>query len=280
MFCSKCGSEIEEGEVFCGNCGAKADGTDSTSAAEKAAVNEEVDGTEVGVVVSKNEEEKLGGSKHAKTLILIVVTLLTLLAIGGLVFGIYSITMKASTMRLSDYERDVTLTSESGRVQEIKPEMRIFGGSKLETGKESKAWVLLDEDRMVTVMEKSTVDFKQSGKSISLSLEKGDLFFNIARDLEEDESFEISVSTLIIGIRGTSGYVRENEDGYPVLYMTSGKVMVNVEDPESGNTDQRKVKAGQKLTVIIDDGEIEMIVEDIPEAALPEDALFEIFFGR
>jgi hypothetical protein len=248
MICSKCGSKIEDGELFCGTCGAK-----------------------------QKYEEKLGGSKHTKTLIVAAVILVSLLAIGGLVFFLYSIVMKASTMRLSDYDGDVILMSETGKVQELKQDLRIFGGSKLNTGKESKAWVLLDEERMVTLMERSTARFNQSGKSISLSLEKGDLFFNIARDLEEDESFDISVSTMIIGVRGTSGYVRENENGYPVLYMTSGKVLVYVEDPETGNTDQRKVKAGQKLTVIITDGEIEMIIEDIPEAALPEDALFEIY---
>ena len=251
MFCSKCGSEIEEGELFCGNCGA----ADETK---------------------KTKGEELGGSKHAKTLIVAAVALISILAIAGLVFFIYSVTMKASTMRLSDYEGNVTLTSETGRVQELKQDMRIFGGSELTTGKKSKALVLLDEDRMVTVMQHSTVDFYQSGKSISISLEEGDLFFNIARDLEEDESFDISVSTMIIGVRGTSGYVRENEDGYPVLYMTSGKVMVYAEDPETGNTDQRKIKAGQKLTVIITDGEIEMIIEDINENLLPEDAIFEI----
>ena len=105
----------------------------------------------------------------------------------------------------------------------------------------------------------------QSGKSIELSLEKGDLFFNIARDLDDDESFEIATSTMVIGIRGTSGYVRESEDGYPVLYLTSGKVMVYVEDPDSGEDDQRKVKAGQKLTVIMTDDGPEIIVEDITE---------------
>ena len=282
MFCSKCGSEIEEGELFCGNCGTKADDADSTPASEKAVETEPMiteakkDAQPDASDASQKKEKKLSGSKHWKTPIVVIVVLIWLLMMAGLIFFLYSIVMKAATIRLSDYEGNVTLTSESGRVQELKQNLRIFGGSKLETGKRGKAWVLLDEDRMVTVMHQSTVDFYQNGKSISLSLEKGDLFFNIARDLEEDESFDISVSTMIIGVRGTSGYVREDEDGYPVLYLTSGKVMVYVEDPESGNTDQRKVKAGQKLTVILTDDGIEMIVEDINLNTLPEEAVFEI----
>ena len=226
--------------------------------------------------MSSSKSEELDGKKFSKTSIIIVVVIIWLLLLAGIFFLLYSIVMKASTIRLSDYEGDVTIQAESGRNIELKKDQRIFGGSELKTGKESKAWVLLDEDRMVTVMEKSTVDFYQSGKSIELSLEKGDLFFNIARDLDDDESFEIATSTMVIGIRGTSGYVRESEDGNPVLYLTSGKVMVYVEDPDSGEDDQRKVKAGQMLTVIMTDHGPEIIVEDITEYELPEDALFVI----
>lgn len=275
MICSKCGYEIEEGELFCGNCGAPVSEKQDSPEKEESPVS--VADNQVNAEASPEDgSEKPAGKKWNKTPVVIAVFFIWLLLVAGLFFMIYSIVMKASTMRLSDYEREVTLTSGSGRVQELKPDMRIFGGSELKTGKKSKAIVLLDEDRMVTVMENSTVKFAQSGKSISLSLDEGDLFFNIARDLEEDESFEISVSTMIIGIRGTSGYVRENEDGYPVLYLTGGKVMAYAEDPDSGEEDQRRIRAGQKLTVIIIDGEIQMVVEDITENDLPEEALFEI----
>ncbi len=253
MFCSKCENEIEGGELFCGNCGEP--------------VQRE------SALPDKNKKSKTG--KKMIILIILAVAVLILAIVGILLIRNF-MKLRASTMRLSDYEGDVTISAESGRNIELKKDQRIFGGSELKTGKESKAWVLIDEDRMVTVMEKSTVGFYQSGKSIELSLEKGDLFFNIARDLDDDESFEIATSTMVIGIRGTSGYVRESEDGNPVLYLISGKVMVYVEGPDSGEDDQRKVKAGQKLTVIMTDDGPEIIVEDITEYELPENALFEI----
>ncbi|MBO7096521.1 MAG: FecR domain-containing protein [Lachnospiraceae bacterium] len=279
MFCSKCGNEIEEGELFCGNCGTPV--SEMSVSPEKEGSS--ADGSEVSfseVEKSEAASGKADGRKWNKTGVVIAVFFIWLLLVAGLAFMIYSIVMKASTMRLSSYTGDVTLTGENGKVLELKEDKRLFGGNKLVTGKESKAYVLLDEDRFVTLMERSTADFIQRGDSISISLEEGDLFFNIARDLKEDESLEISVSTMIIGIRGTSGYVRENEDGYPVLYMTSGKVMAYAVDPDSGNTDQRKIRAGQKLTVIITDGEIQMIVEDIEASDLPMDAIFEITADR
>lgn len=278
MICSKCGSEIEEGELFCGNCGtpvskenAAPENTESSGESEK-----QSSAGKSEKQASAGGSEKSAEKKWSKTPVIISVVIIWLLLMAGIFFLLYSIVMKASTIRLSSYTGDVTLTSDTGRNIEVKEDKRLFGGNELKTGKESKAWVLLDEDRMVTVMERSTVDFYQSGKSIKLNLEKGNLFFNIARDLGEDESFEIATSTMVIGIRGTSGYVRESEDGYPVLYLTSGKVMVYVEDPDSGEDDQRKVKAGQKLTVIMTDDGPEIIVEDITEYDLPEDALFEI----
>ena len=272
MFCSKCGSEIEEGELFCGNCGTPVSAKSITPEKEES----HADCSEKAVSVKEKPDDR----KLNKTAIVIAVFFIWLLLVAGLAFMIYSIVMKASTMRLSSYTGDVTLTNENGKVLELKEDKRLFGGNELSTGKESKAYVLLDEDRFVTLMERSIADFIQKGSSISISLEKGDLFFNIARDLEENESLNISTSTMIIGIRGTSGYVRADENGNPVLYLTGGKVMAYAEDPDSGNTDQRKIRAGQKLTVIITDGEIEMIVEDITEYDLPEDAIIEITADR
>ncbi|MBO7532318.1 MAG: zinc ribbon domain-containing protein, partial [Lachnospiraceae bacterium] len=174
MFCSKCGNEIEEGELFCGNCGTPV--SEMSVSPEKEGSS--ADGSEVSfseVEKSEAASGKADGRKWNKTGVVIAVFFIWLLLVAGLAFMIYSIVMKASTMRLSSYTGDVTLTGENGKVLELKEDKRLFGGNKLVTGKESKAYVLLDEDRFVTLMERSTADFIQRGDSISISLEEGDL---------------------------------------------------------------------------------------------------------
>ena len=58
--------------------------------------------------------------------------------------------------------------------------------------------------------------------------------------------------------------------------MTSGKVSVTVTDPESDDDETEKVKAGEKLTVIITEEGIQTIIEEISEYDLPFNALLEI----
>ena len=179
------------------------------------------------------------------------------------------------TMRLYSYEGEVKLVDDKGRSIEVKEDKRLTSGNVLSTKKESRAWVLLDEDRMVTIMEKSKAGFDKKGNSIVLTLIDGSLFFNIEKPLSDKESFEISTSTMVIGIRGTSGYVSADEDGNSVLYLTSGKCEVTGIGPD-GDTDSVTVRAGEKVTVIIEDDEAELVVEDVTETDLPKDAVIEI----
>ncbi len=174
----------------------------------------------------------------------------------------------ATSMRLLRFDGEISLLAENGKVLEASENRRLTNGNVIKTKKESQAWILLNEDRVVTLMEKSTASFTQKGKRLYLSLDEGRLFFNIERPLEDDEELDISTSTMIIGIRGTSGYIDSDENGYSVLYLTTGKVEVTGldEDGEESGTD--KLNAGQKVTVVSDD-DAALIVEDITESDLP-----------
>ena len=158
--------------------------------------------------------------------------------------------------------------AENGKVLEASENRRLTNGNVVKTKKESRAWILLDEDRVVTLMEKSAASFTQNGKRLYLSLDEGRLFFNIERPLEDDENLDIATSTMIIGIRGTSGYIDSDENGNSVLYLTTGKVEVTGLDEDGEESGSDKLKAGQKVTVISED-DAEIIVEDITESDLP-----------
>jgi len=195
----------------------------------------------------------------------VVVVIIGIVLFGG--------RLKAATMRLTDYDGNVALTDAAGKELSIQKDRKLLDGNKLSTKTESRAYVTLDEDRLVTLMQESKAAFAQSGKALELKLTEGQLFFNIAKSLKDDESLDIRTSTILIGIRGTSGYVDTDENGSEVLYLTSGKVHCVAKSPVTDDEEEVDVEAGQKLTVtVLDDGSLDVKVEDIPETALPKEA--------
>ena len=128
---------------------------------------------------------------------------ITMSAIIAIIFAVKNL-RSATTMRLMRFEGDISLLSDDGKTIDASEDRRLTNGNVLKTKKESLAWILLDEDRVVTLMEKSEASFTQNGKKMYLSLDEGRLFFNIERSLEDDEELSIKTSTMVIGIRGTS----------------------------------------------------------------------------
>ena len=262
MYCVKCGEKIEDGELFCGACGSP---VDNMSAGENKSAEQSM---------SAGDAKKVGKKSLGKWITFVIIVVV-LLSVSALCMVIFSKRLSATTMRLSRFEGSITLTGKGGRELELHEDRRLLNGDIIDTGKESKAWVLLDEDRMVTIMERSSAEFYQSGKDLKLHLLDGSLFFNIERSLEEDESFNIETSTMIIGIRGTSGYADADEKGNSVLYLTSGKVELTGMDSDSGDEEKLRLSAGQKATIIVDDG-VEILIEEITESDLPTDLVLEI----
>ena len=207
-----------------------------------------------------------------KTLIIIPEALILIAAIIAIIFAVSR--MSATTMRLVRYDGQITLTNASGKELEAVADRRLTNGNILNTKTESQAWVLLDEDRIVTLMEESRASFTQKGKKLTLNLEEGRIFFDIDRSLADDESFDIQTSTMIIGVRGTSGYVDTDENGNSVIYLTTGRVDVTGLDDNGEKFGSDKIKPAQKLTVDSDNEEIN--VEDVTEFDLPSELVLTI----
>ena len=207
-----------------------------------------------------------------KTLITIISAALILIA--AIITIIIVSRMSATTMRLIRYDGEITLTTGSGKSLEAVEDRRLTNGNILNTKTESQAWVLLDTDRVVTLMEESTASFIQKGKKLTLNLEEGRIFFDIDRSLENDESFDIFTSTMIIGVRGTSGYVDSDENGKSVIYLTTGRVNVSGLDDNGEEFGSDKIKPAQKLTVDADNETI--TVTDVTEYDLPTELVLTI----
>ena len=221
------------------------------------------------------------GDIRSKRLFAVCTAAILIIALIILIVFMMNRMLRATTMKLLGFEGTVTLSDARGREVDATEGRRLLDGNVLDTEKESRAWVLLDDDRTVTLMERSNAVFRQSGRDMVLSLEDGSLFFDIERPLEDDENFEIQTSTMSVGIRGTSGYVDSDENGNSVLYLTSGRVEVKGHDENGENSEIATLQAGEKITVITDDDdEVKLIIEDITEYDLPYDAVIEIISHR
>ena len=159
--------------------------------------------------------------------------------------------VEATTMRILRYEGKVIL-EEKGRSKTIKENIRLNSGNELETSYFSSATIGLDDVKIVSMDQKSLAEFVQSGKKLELKLERGSIFFEVQKPLEEDESFDIITSSMMMGIRGTSGYVEIDEDGNERLIVTDGVVHVIFTDPITGEVKEYTVGAGEEIRAFKD----------------------------
>lgn len=134
---------------------------------------------------------------------------------------------KASAMRLAKTEGSVSLTDLSEDSLPVKEGMRLYSGNTLSTAEKSRAGILLDDFKAVTLNEQSRASLQAEGKKLALNLEQGAMFFSVSKPLEADESFSIQTSTMMLGIRGTSGYVETISDIESAVTLTSGKVVLS-----------------------------------------------------
>lgn len=229
--------------------------------------------------------------KHLKTFIfstLIMVLLCTTACKGGSPSGESVDAVEASTMRLVRTEGTVSVTDENEEAIQLQIDMRLFSGNAVATETKSRAGISLDDTKTVTLGEVSLARLFQKEKVLSLNLEKGELYFNVTKPLDDDESFDISTSNMTLGIRGTTGYVSALDETSVRIIFATGQAVITASD---GKT--QEIEGGQEVILTMKDSAStftvqpifpkdypELLVEGIkadgitpvePETALPED---------
>ncbi|MBQ1721193.1 MAG: FecR domain-containing protein, partial [Lachnospiraceae bacterium] len=215
------------------------------------------------------QEKKLS----TKAIVGIVVGVLAILAVILVVILMNKNKLTAMVMRLIRQEGEVALLDASGQDVVIMDNMKLYSGNALQTGSDGLVDLSLDDTKYLTIENQSQVVFEKSGKALELKLNSGRLFFNVTEKLADDETMDISTSTMVVGIRGTSGWVdAENSD----LYIGDGTVRVKGINPKTGETIEAEFTAGQKVHVYLldEDGktvafELEnYTIEDVPREML------------
>ena len=167
----------------------------------------------------------------------------------------------AKSMRLARIVPKVMLYDETGEHIQVQTDMRLFSGNEIKTGTEGKAGISLDDTKAATLGSDSDATLHQEGKALAMTLDKGEMYFSVSKPLDDDESFDISTSTMTMGIRGTSGYVAVVNDKECSVILTSGHATIVAD----GST--QEIAAGQCVYVKYTDKGVTFNLFDIS----PED---------
>ena len=152
---------------------------------------------------------------------------------------------KGSEIRLLQTEGTVNVTSTSGKSYSTREDMRLYNGYVVSTEEASYAWITLDSDKAVKLDQCSSLEVRRSGKTLELLLKSGELFFNVTAPLKEDEKLNIRTSTMVTGVRGTVGWVRQIDLDHSEVGILEGRVICRVVNPDTGASRTLSIKAGE-----------------------------------
>ena len=243
MFCSKCGREIEEGASFCRFCGARAEGGQGMGTAPGG--QEETGGGAQG---------RRGGSRAWK---IICVAAIVILAAALAAVLYFSGRNRASSIRMAKTTGNIYVQDKGGKDLSLTENMMLYKGYQVDTREESYAWLNLDSVKLAKMDEESQIRIKSAGKQLEVQVDSGNLFFHIKEPLEDEESLDIRTSNMVVGIRGTCGWVEVPDEDHMKVYILEGKVKCSVTDPDSGKGQKESILAGEmaEMSLAGEDGE-------------------------
>ena len=170
----------------------------------------------------------------------------------------------ASTMRLARAEGSIFLKDESGTELSYRENMRLYSGNTVATEAASRAGISLDETKIVTLGEQSFASLHQNGKKLRVKLENGAMYFSVSKPLASDEQFDIETSTMVLGIRGTSGYVEALSPTSSLVILTSGHAVITAVSGE-----EQEINPGQCVVIRLTSSGAEFIVSTVSPSGFP-----------
>lgn len=173
-------------------------------------------------------------------------------------------TADASTMRLARAEGCVFLKDEAGTELSFRENMRLYSGNTVETEADSRAGISLDKTKIVTLDEESFVSLHQNGKKLRVKLETGAMYFSVSKPLASDEQFDIETSTMLLGIRGTSGYVAALSPAATMVILTSGHAVITAVSGE-----EQEINPGQSVLIRLTSSGTEFVVSSVSPSGFP-----------
>ena len=188
-----------------------------------------------------------------KKKIIAIILVIALIFAAVIAFLIWNNAITAVTMRIQRLVGTVNLYNENGSEQSLREKMRLGAGQTVTTAGESLIMVSLDDTKLMTMEEASKAEIRTRDKKLLFDLIEGNLFFNVTEKLADNESFDITTTTMVCGIRGTSAYVGRDSTSHEILMVTDGLVHVVATNPVTKETTEVDVPAGQMITIYLDE---------------------------
>ena len=160
----------------------------------------------------------------------------------------------ATSMHLRKTEGTVGVSDGEGKELTPKGNLGLYSGYQVGTQAESYAWIDLDRVKLTKLDADSQIEINKEGKKLEIDVKSGSLFFNVTEPLDDDETLDVVTSTMIIGIRGTCGWVGEN-----TAALLEGTVSVTTGEQEV------TISAGE-MAVLMEDG---LEVKPLTAASIP-----------
>lgn len=152
----------------------------------------------------------------------------------------------AATMHLRKTEGTVAVSDSEGKDVEPQENLGLYSGYGVGTQAESYAWIDLDKVKLAKLDAGSEIEIAKEGKKLEINVKSGSMFFNVTQPLAEDETMDITTSTMMLGIRGTCGWVSGNNAA-----LLEGTMTVTAGDQTAS------ISAGE-MVILTMDGELEV----------------------
>lgn len=199
-----------------------------------------------------------------------------LLLAGVLLCSACGQTARATTMHLTRSEGSVAVADGEGADVALAEQLGLYDGYQVNTRAASYAWIDLDSVKLTKMDADSEIGIHKDGKALEIQVRSGGLFFNVTEPLAEDESMDIRTSNMVVGIRGTCGWVKVENENHMWVYLLEGTVECSILDDEGKVLTSDTVSAGERAEMTRDEnGECRITVGEYDRSELPDFVLPE-----
>lgn len=188
-------------------------------------------------------------NKHRSSARMLALALVALIALSC---AVPALGETAATIKMAKTEGTVTVSNSSGKDLTVRDSMRLYNGNQIATSLKSYAWMDLDDTKLCKEDASSKVELRKSGSKLEVLVKAGSVFFNVTEDLNDDETLNIRTSTMVAGIRGTSGWVRVLGPWSSEIHVLEGTVVCDVADPNTNKKKDVTVSSGEAAVLTVD----------------------------